>query len=176
MSKIVLSEAEFMILVDAFSCPDKLNYVRSKDFIDAIDEVFNKKELEKISPKESFEPASTLYKYGKESPTAAELDLAEEVKNKFREFSRSNRLDIKQFFQDWDRLHRNKISPKQFRQVLAMNYFEISEEEYKVLCKVYGTEEGDIRYIDFLNDTKPWDFDYLNEKKEDFRYGTGTPK
>lgn len=57
-----------------------------------------------------------------------------------------------------------------------MNYFEITEEEFKVLCKAYGTEEGDIRYIDFLNDTKPWDFDYLNEKKEDVKHGTGTPK
>lgn len=37
MSKIVLSEAEFSLLVDAFSCPDKLNYVRVKDFVDAID-------------------------------------------------------------------------------------------------------------------------------------------
>lgn len=65
MSKIVLSEAEFGLLIDAFSCPDKPGYVRVKDFVDSIDEVFTKKLLEKTSPKEVFHPASTQYKYGK---------------------------------------------------------------------------------------------------------------
>lgn len=77
MSKIVLSEAEFNLLVDAFSCPDKQGYVRVKDFVDAIDEVFTKKLLEKVSPKETFEPASTVYKYGREGPNSDELLLAE---------------------------------------------------------------------------------------------------
>ena len=102
--------------------------------------------------------------------------MAEEARLRFKEFSRSNRLDIKQFFQDWDRLHRNKISPKQFRQVLATNYFELSEEEFRVLSKVYGTEEGDLRYADFLKDTRPWDFDYMTQTKEEWRRGTGEPK
>ena len=69
MSKILLSEAEFNLLVDAFKCEDKPNYVRVKDFCDAIDEVFTKKELEKAPPKEVYEPASTVYRYGKEPPT-----------------------------------------------------------------------------------------------------------
>lgn len=43
MSKIVLSEAEFDLLVEAFACADKPNYVKVKDFVDAIDEVFTKK-------------------------------------------------------------------------------------------------------------------------------------
>lgn len=122
------------------------------------------------------EPVSTVYKYGKEAPTQEEYSLAEEAKERFKEFARSNRLDIKQFFQDWDRLHRNKISPKQFRQVLATNYFELSEEEFRVLSKVYGTEEGDLRYVDFLNDTRPWDFDYLNQHREELKHGTGHAK
>ncbi len=71
-------------------------------------------------------------------------------------------MDIKQFFQDWDKLGRYKVSPKQFRQVLATAYFLLSEEEFRVICKVYASEDRkEVRYIDFLADTRPFNFDYM---------------
>lgn len=74
--------------------------------------------------------------------TAEEQALAESVKDRYREFARANRLDIKQFFQDWDKLGRYKVSPKQFRQVLATAYFTMTEEENQAICKVYASEDG----------------------------------
>jgi Ca2+-binding EF-hand superfamily protein len=47
MSKIVLSDTEFKLILDYFNCPDKVGYVRSREFCDIIDEVFTKKNLEK---------------------------------------------------------------------------------------------------------------------------------
>lgn len=126
MSKIVLSDAEFKLILGYFSCPDKVNYVRSREFCDAIDEVFTKKNLEKEQPQEPLIPANTDFIYGRSEITAEEAALAEEVRKRFTEYSRSNRLDIKQFFQDWDKLGRYKVSPKQFRQVLATNDFLLS--------------------------------------------------
>jgi hypothetical protein len=38
-----------------------------------------------------------------------------------------NRLDLKEAFKGWDKLGRYKVSPKQFRQVLATFNFELSE-------------------------------------------------
>lgn len=65
-------------------------------------------------------------------------------------------MDIKQFFQDWDRLGRNKVSPKQFRQVLATVNFILSDEEFKALVRFYQSEEdSDVRYVDFINDINP---------------------
>jgi hypothetical protein len=85
------------------------------------------------------QPASTVYNYGKADITQEDHALAEQVRKNFTEFSRSNRLDIKQFFQDWDKLGRYKVSPKQFRQVLATNHFLLREEEFKAICKVYAS-------------------------------------
>lgn len=167
MSKIVLSDTEFKLILDYFSCPDKVGYVRSREFCDIIDEVFTKKNLEKEAPQEPLQPAGTEFLYGRREVTEEEAALAEEVRKRFTEFSRSNRLDIKQFFQDWDKLGRYKVSPKQFRQVLATNYFLLNEEEFRVICKVYASEDGkEVRYVDFLNDTRPFNFDYMTKTKQ----------
>jgi len=65
-------------------------------------------------------------------------------------------LDIKQFFQDWDRLGRNKVSPKQFRQVLATVNFPMSDEQFNALVKIYySDDQKDVRYVDFIRDTQP---------------------
>lgn len=68
------------------------------------------------------------------------------MKRKFQFFCKATRLDIKQFFQDWDKLGRNKVSPKQFRQTLATVNFILSDEEFQAVVKIYAAEDdGDIR-------------------------------
>ena len=49
---------------------------------------------------------------------------------------------------------RNKVSPKQFRQVLATVNFTISDEEFEAIVKFYlSDEDKDVRYVDFIHDT-----------------------
>ena len=50
MCKIPLSDAEFNLLLDRFSCEDKIGFVKWKEMCDTIDEVFTTKGLEKTSP------------------------------------------------------------------------------------------------------------------------------
>ncbi len=50
MAKIVLSDAEYKLILDYFSCPDKVGYVKAREFCDTIDEVFTRKNLEKDQP------------------------------------------------------------------------------------------------------------------------------
>ena len=65
-------------------------------------------------------------------------------------------MDLKQFFKDWDRLGRNKVSPKQFRQVLAMVNFPISDIEFEVIVKMYSSDDDDnVKYVEFIKDTIP---------------------
>ncbi len=52
-----------------------------------------------------------------------------------------NRLDTKQLFENWDKLSRFKVSPKQFRQVLATVGFNLSEEENRAICKLYASDD-----------------------------------
>lgn len=78
----------------------------------------------------------------------------------------ANRLDAKQFFENWDKLNRWKVSAKQFRQVLATIGFEMTDDQARAICKLYETEdEKEVRYLDFVKDTKPYDFSYMTDVK-----------
>lgn len=61
-----------------------------------------------------------------------------------------NRLDIKDLFANWDKLSCFKVTPKQFRQVLATIGFNLTEEENSAICKLYASEdekEGLVKYL-----------------------------
>ncbi|CAD8108204.1 unnamed protein product [Paramecium sonneborni] len=156
MAKILLSDAEFQLILQNFGCKDKANFVYWKDFTDQVDQVFTTKNLEKVSPSEEVPMMSTQYNYGRVSITERDRQVAEVVQKKFQYFCKATRLDIKQFFQDWDKLGRNKVSPKQFRQTLATVNFILTDEEFQAVVKIYAAEDdGDIRYVQFINDTQP---------------------
>lgn len=159
MAGITLSDQEFNLLLNNFPMTSKPGFVRWKDICDNIDEVFTTKYLEKDPTYDVVEPNLT-YNYGIEPLTKEEEGVARDVIARFKQFARGTRLDIKQFFKDWDRLNRNKVTPKQFRQVLATVNFLLSEPEYKAIVKYYRSDEdGDIKYVDFINETTPSAFE-----------------
>ena len=85
--------------------------------------------------------AETVFKYGRTPISEQQLQTANKIKDSFRSFQLSNRLDVKQLFENWDKLSRFKVSPKQFRQVLATVGFNLSEEENRAICKLYATDD-----------------------------------
>lgn len=96
------------------------------------------------------------------------------IKKKFQEHRLMNRLEPKEMFENWDKLNRLKISSKQFRQVLTTLGFELTPEQNEAICKYYISDDGhEVRYLDFLNDTKPYDFSYMTITKDIPRVGTG---
>lgn len=164
MAMLPLSEQEFQQIVKGFACQNKAGYVRWKDFCDCVDEVFGAKQLEKVAPHQPVVPPATNISYGRRGISSEELALANKIKSDFKEYQLINRLDTKQMFQNWDKLNRWKVSPKQFRQVLATIGFNLSEEENKAICKLYASDdedESEVCYLDFLKDTKPYDFSYM---------------
>lgn len=85
-----------------------------------------------------------------------------------------HRLEPKQLFENWDKLNRLKISPKQFKQVLNTLGFDLTDDQNTAICKLYISDDGhEVRYLDFLNDTKPYDFSYMTVVKDVPRVGTG---
>lgn len=82
--------------------------------------------------------------------------MVEALRNRFHNFCVSTRLDFKTFFQDWDRHYHQKVTPKQFRQVLATVNFHLSNEEFESVLRIYGDHSQQfIRYIDFIRDSNP---------------------
>ncbi len=58
--------------------------------------------------------------------------------------------------------------------MLATLGFELTAEQNEAICKLYTTDDGhEVRYLDFLNDTKPYDFAYMTKIKDVPRKGTG---
>ena len=119
MAKLPLSESEFSLILEHFECPDKAGFIRWKDFTDTIDNVFNQHRLEKVPPNQEVKLASTNFLYTRPQITEEEKGTADKIKEEFINFRLANRLEPKQFFENWDKLNRWKVSPKQFRQVLA---------------------------------------------------------
>lgn len=62
-----------------------------------------------------------------------------------REFLVRENLDIKSFFQEWDRHRHFKVSAKQFRQVLANCKFSLTNEENDAVIGHYKEHaSGDV--------------------------------
>ncbi len=162
MAKVVLSNNEFNLLCDTFQAPKQGKHVKWREFVDSVDEVFIKKGLEKRVDLE-VEEARTQTLYGRQKPTKAEVNLAEDVVRRFKEMLVRHRLDSKSFFQDWDKHKHFKISPKQFRQVLATFGFVLSDHEIRAVIRTYGNDQDDIMYLNFITDAAPYEIQELNK-------------
>jgi len=155
MAKIVLSGAEFDVLSEAFRAHQKEGkHIRWRDFCDSIEEVFTKKGLEKAVDM-VLDEARTQTFYGRTKPSKYEQVRAQDIVDRFRALLLKNRLDAKSFFQDWDRHKSFKISPKQFRQVLANFGFLMTDEELDCIVRNYGDDQNDVKYVEFLRDSNP---------------------
>jgi Ca2+-binding EF-hand superfamily protein len=154
MAKLPISNSDFVVLCEQFSVPEKPGMIRWKDFSDLVEEIFTLKNLEK-QPEREINTSSLMFKTTREGMNANQIASARKLIERFKFVTVATRLYIKQFFQDWDRLGRNKVTPKQFRQVLATVRFNMSEEEYKAVTSYYLCDDGYVNYVDFIRDTSP---------------------
>ena len=146
MAKLNLSNAEFDYLCAHFASEVK-GKIMWRDFVDQIEEVFTQKGLEH-KPTYQLEAANTETKYGKVNPTGDDTSLCDTIKAKFAEFLVRENLDIKSFFQEWDKHRHFKVSPKQFRQVLANCKFNLTNEEFNAVIAQYKDHQsGDVRIV-----------------------------
>jgi len=75
-------------------------------------------------------------------------------------------MDIKSFFQEWDKHRHFKVSPKQFRQVLANCKFTLTNEEFDAIVAHYKEHStGDVMYMKFLHDAFPEKYPLESDQK-----------
>lgn len=151
MGKLNISNSEFKLLCESFKAPKAGEHVCWRAFCDAVDEVFAKKGLEK-NIDTNMDAARTMTLYGRAGATGEQLGGIQRILDGFTEVIRQQRLDAKSFFQDWDRHKHFKVSQKQFRQVLTLLKYDISEADVCLVAAKYGEANGEIRYADFLKD------------------------
>lgn len=151
MAKVGISATEFEHLCAAFKAPKEGAHMRWKDFCDAVDSVFTKKGLEKAIDTD-LNDVNTTVKYGRPQADKDTKSCVQHIVECFTEFVRRHRLDSKSFFQDFDKHRRFKVSQKIFRQVLTNLGFQISDEEVYQVSLVYGNNDLEIQYAEFLKD------------------------
>lgn len=79
--------------------------------------------------------------------------MADRLKRQINAFIKRQRIELKKFFKDWDRQNRNRVSAKQFRQVLATIKFNMSDYEAACITNKYLTKDGkDVNYQLFIQD------------------------
>ena len=53
----------------------------------------------------------------------------------------------------------------------------MTDDQTRAICKMYRTDDQlEVKYLEFLNDTKPFDFKYMTDVKDTFKRGTGAPR
>lgn len=61
------------------------------------------------------------------------------------------RVRIEEFFRDFDKLRKGKVTPNQFKSILSAQKFDLTEEEYQALIEKYRTDDNMFHYADFCN-------------------------
>ena len=60
------------------------------------------------------------------------------------------RIRIGEFFKDYDKLRKGKVTANQFTTVLSMLSFKLTDEEYDVLIAKYATDDQMVNYAGFV--------------------------
>lgn len=165
MAKLPLSNSDFTAITEHFKVPEKQGHMKWAEFCDVVDQVFNLKNLE-MNPNATAQVQSLHNKSARELMGPFDLEIARKLIDRFKFFTQATRLYVKQFFQDWDRLGRNKVSPKQFRQVLATVKFNITDAEHRAITQYYLCSDGNLNYVEFIKDTTPESMAISNEPVE----------
>lgn len=61
------------------------------------------------------------------------------------------RVRIEEFFRDFDKLRKGRVTRPQFKQILSSMNFTLTSDEFKALAKKYETTDPErfFRYVDF---------------------------
>ncbi len=73
------------------------------------------------------------------------------MEKKIRAVCVMKRVRITEFFLDFDKLRKGAVTKDQFRRVLSMQGFGLTEGEYKALEEKYHNEDGHMNYLAFCD-------------------------
>lgn len=74
-----------------------------------------------------------------------------DVEERLRAIVVMRRVRIEEFFKDFDKLRKGKVTPNQFKSILSAQKFDLTEEEYLSLIEKYMTEDKMFNYFDFCH-------------------------
>ena len=61
------------------------------------------------------------------------------------------RVRIEEFFRDFDKLRKGKVTPNQFKGTLSLLNFNLTDGEFDALVETYKTSDNMFNYFDFCH-------------------------
>jgi hypothetical protein len=61
------------------------------------------------------------------------------------------RVRIEEFFRDFDKLRKGKVTVNQFKSIVSLLNFRLTEAELDALAATYGTDDRQFNYFSFCN-------------------------
>jgi len=162
-----LTEPELGLLEDSFGHANAEDKIAWKDFTEALNLVFNQRELEKapltdgqltyVPGTESLNPAYVPTKtVTQREVTDSEDARINEVLDKFAAMCQVKRIiSAYDHFQTFDPLRSGKVTKAQFFRVLNRMQFEYDQLDEEALCLRYLDIGGRFNYIMFSDDAQP---------------------
>ena len=138
--------------------PDLFNY---RYFVEQVNEIFGPLELHR-SPRANPNCRAALIpdpSLRVQPITDDEQILINQVLNRMRNYIMTRRMEIRQQFEDYDRLPKRKyITKSQFKQCIGRLSVPTTEKELELLCKRYKcTDLDEVNYIAFVADVGGYD-------------------
>jgi len=74
-----------------------------------------------------------------------------EVEERLRAIIVMKRIRIEEFFRDFDKLRKGRVTRPQFKSILSSMNFTLTSDEFKALAKKYETDDPErfFRYTEF---------------------------
>ena len=87
--------------------------------------------------------------------TQAHIDISNDpsdVEDRIKAAVVMKRVRIEEFFRDFDKLRKGRVTRAQFKSILSTMNFTLTNDEFKALAKKYETQDPErfFRYVDFV--------------------------
>ena len=147
----------------------EINYIYFCQDVDRPEDMFpdysSKHPVPEPKPREAgVGPASTFYAGQTkdinvlamrfQEPTLNIANDPNDVEERIKATVVMKRVRIEEFFRDFDKLRKGKVTAPQFKSILSQLNFQLTEEEYQSLVDKYRTQDGLFNHKDFC--------DYIN--------------
>eukprot|EP00818_Percolomonas_sp_WS_P000501 CAMPEP_0117441458 /NCGR_PEP_ID=MMETSP0759-20121206/3646_1 /TAXON_ID=63605 /ORGANISM="Percolomonas cosmopolitus, Strain WS" /LENGTH=969 /DNA_ID=CAMNT_0005233315 /DNA_START=172 /DNA_END=3081 /DNA_ORIENTATION=+ len=155
-SKLELTKPQNDVLVESYrhskaNLPGAIDYV---SFMDDVEQIFvpNGLETQPLASVQDYQPRDRFARTNAQFQKDEHDRLFKEAHSKIVQTVRTRRLNLKPFFQEYDRRRKLKVTKTQFASVMSLLQLHLSPREVKVLSRFYEDVRGDVDWHAFCSD------------------------
>uniref|UniRef100_A0A7S1IMW0 EF-hand domain-containing protein n=1 Tax=Eutreptiella gymnastica TaxID=73025 RepID=A0A7S1IMW0_9EUGL len=156
MAGLSLEEVAFRVLEAHFDAPgakDSVNYAEFLKQVEMTEEYAASSPPHVLPTPMMLTPATTQKRagFGNLAATKNVTAILEDVQQRIG----ARRVNIKPYFQDFDKIHKERVTRAQFASVMDKMQLSLPPAEMDLLMATFADPRGDVDYIGFCNTVDP---------------------